>query len=85
MNLKRGKRSGSRSRIGDWRIYSYNEGIKSQEKLLDSDDFQFSIDNVENLSDFSEVEKLYRMEVFYRVLSLSSVGILLLWRKFILR
>ena len=48
MNLKRWKRSGLRSRIGDQRIYSYDEGIECQEKLYDSDDF-----------DDDDVEKIF--------------------------
>ena len=47
MNAKKVKKTGSRSRIGDSRSYTYDEVIECQEKLYDSDDFQFSIDDVE--------------------------------------
>ena len=39
------KRSRSKSR--DWRVCSYIKAIGSQERLNDSDEFQFSIDDVE--------------------------------------
>ena len=47
MLAKGAKKSGSGSRIRDQRMYSYDEIIECQEKLNDSDDFQFSIDDVE--------------------------------------
>ena len=50
MNAKRVKKTGSRSRIGDSRSYTYDEVIECQEKLYDSDDFQFNIDDVEKES-----------------------------------
>ena len=37
------------SRIGDQRIYSFDEIIKCQERLNDSDDFQFNIEDVEKV------------------------------------
>ena len=42
-----GKRSTRKSSIGDKRIYSYDEIIERREKLNDSDEFQFCIDDVE--------------------------------------
>ena len=36
-----------KSRIGDKRTYSYDEIIECQEKLNDSDEFQFCIDSGE--------------------------------------
>ena len=47
MNLKKVKKTGLRSKIGDQRSYTYDEVIECQEKLFDSDDFQFRIDDVE--------------------------------------
>ena len=47
MSAKGTKKSGSGSRIWDQRMYSYDEIIECQEKLNDSDDFQFNIDDVE--------------------------------------
>ena len=75
MNLKRGKRTGSRSRIGDQRSYTYDEVIVCQEKLYDSDDFQFSIDDVRKIC----TELKYFIKYYHL-----CVGILLLWRKVIL-
>ena len=42
-----GKGSTGKSRIGDKRIYSYDEIIKCREQLNDSDEFQFCIDDEE--------------------------------------
>ena len=42
-----GKKAGSRSRIRDERIYSYDEIIECQEMLNDSFEFQLNIDDVE--------------------------------------
>ena len=47
MKAKRVKEAGSKSRIGNLRSYTNDEMIECQEKLYDSDDFQFSIDDVE--------------------------------------
>ena len=41
------KRSRKESRIGDSRMYSYDEIIECQEKLNDSAEFQFCLDDVE--------------------------------------
>ena len=41
------KRSKREPRIGDRRRYSYDEIIECQEKLNDSDEFQFCLDDVE--------------------------------------
>ena len=49
MTPKRAKKSKTGSRIADSRVYSNDEIIKSQEKLYDSDDFHFNIDDVEKL------------------------------------
>ena len=49
MRRSSGKISSKESRIGDKRKYSYDEIFECQEKLNDSDDFQFCIDNVENI------------------------------------
>ena len=45
MSANKKKKVGSR--IGDKRIYSYDEIIEHQRKLYDSDDFQFNIEDVE--------------------------------------
>ena len=47
MNSKKGKKSGSCPKIADSRIYPYDEIIECQEKLNDSNEFQFDIDDVE--------------------------------------
>ena len=47
MNITKVKISGSSSKIADSRSYTYDEIIECQEKLNDSDDFQFSINVVE--------------------------------------
>ena len=47
LSVSSGKRTRRESRIGDRRVYSYDEIIESQEKLNDSDDFQFCLDDVE--------------------------------------
>ena len=47
MNTKKVKKSRSSSKIADSRVYTYNEIIECQEKLNDSVEFQFSIDDVE--------------------------------------
>ena len=45
MNSKKGKKSGSCPKIADSRIYPYDEIIECQEKLNDSNEFQFDIDD----------------------------------------
>ena len=47
MRMSSGKRSKRESVIGDRRTYSYDEIIECQEKLNDSADFQFCLDDVE--------------------------------------
>ena len=47
MRKNSGKGSTGEPRIGDTRIYSYDEIIECQEKLNDSDEFKFCIDDVE--------------------------------------
>ena len=47
MSSKGVRKAGSGSRIRDERIYSYDEIINCQEKLNDSHEFQFNIDDVE--------------------------------------
>ena len=49
ISMRRSSRNGSKRkpRIGDKRKYSYDEIIECQEKLNDSDEFQFCIDDVE--------------------------------------
>ena len=47
LSMSSGKRTKRESWIGDWRVYSYDEIIESQEKLNDSDEFQFYLDDVE--------------------------------------
>ena len=47
MNTKKVKKTGSGSKVADSRVYSYDEIIECQEKLKHSDDFQFSIEDVE--------------------------------------
>ena len=72
------------SRIGDKRIYYYDEIIEHQEKLYDSDDFQLNIEDVEK--EFESLLNLYKIEYFYsNFLSLIIFYILLLWRIVILR
>ena len=48
-SMRRSSGNGSKreSRIGDKRMYSYDDIIECQEKLHDSDEFQFCLDNVE--------------------------------------
>ena len=69
--------NGSRSRIGDQRSYTYDEVIVCQEKLYDSDDFQFSIDDVRKIC--TEWKYFIKYYLYYHL----CVGILLLWRKVI--
>ena len=49
ISMRRSSGNGSKRkpRIGDKRMYSYDEIIECQEKLNDSDEFQFCIDDVE--------------------------------------
>ena len=47
MSSRTMKSSRSTPEIADPRVYTYDEMIEYQEKLNDSDDFQFDIDNVE--------------------------------------
>ena len=47
MNTMKGKKSGPGSKIADSRVYTYDEIIACQEKLNDSEEFLFSIDDVE--------------------------------------
>ena len=49
ISMKRISGNGSKrkSRIGDKRMHSYDKVIECQEKLNDSDEFQFCIDDVE--------------------------------------
>ena len=47
MSSHKRRKSKYKSKITDSRVYSYDEIIKCQEKLYDSDDFQFSIDDIE--------------------------------------
>ena len=47
MISRMGKSSRSYPKIADSRNYTYDEMIEYQEKLNDSDDFQFDIDDVE--------------------------------------
>ena len=58
MNLKKGKKTRSRSKIGDQRSYTNVEVIECQGTLYYSDDFQVSIDDVEKFFNFSKVEKI---------------------------
>ena len=51
MSSKRALKTGSK--IADSRVYSYDKIIECQEKLYDSDDFQFTIDDVEKMSNFA--------------------------------
>ena len=45
VSSKRAKKSKTGSKVADSRVYWY-EIIKCQEKLYDSDDFQFNIDDI---------------------------------------
>ena len=47
MSAKKVKKTRSGSKVTDSRVYLYDEIIECQEKLYSSDDFQFSIDDVE--------------------------------------
>ena len=49
ISMRRSSGNGSKreSRIGDKRTYSYDEIIECQEKLNDSDEFQFCLDDLE--------------------------------------
>ena len=45
--MSSGKRTNRESQGGDRRVYSYDVIIESLEKLNDSDDFQFCVDDIE--------------------------------------
>ena len=47
LSMSSGKRTKRESRIGDLRVYFYDEITESQEKLNDSDEFHFYLDDVE--------------------------------------
>ena len=47
MSSRKGKKSRFYPKIADSRNYTYDEIIECQEKLNDSDEFQFDIDDVE--------------------------------------
>ena len=61
LSMSSGKRTKRESLIGDRRVYSYDEIIESQEKLNDSNEFQFYLDDVRVLTSWN----MYRNECFY--------------------
>ena len=60
MRSRTEKRSRSYLKIADSRNYTYDEMIERQEKLNNSNYFQFDIDDVRRSSNFSNVEKSWK-------------------------
>ena len=61
LSMSSSRRTKRESGIGDQRVYFYDEIIESQEKLNDSNEFQFYLDDVRVLTSWN----MYRNECFY--------------------